>query len=650
MIIKRMVLHNFGVYANTNTFEFSGEKPVVLIGGLNGRGKTTILDAVLLALYGSNSFAYIESKFKSYGQYLRAFVNKTDGTLYSYVDLEFQLDSRDTENYLVHREWSATGQRTYEKIKVYRDGEENAFLADNWSMFIENVLPSGLSNFFFFDGEKIAELADEKTNTQMKESIKTLLGISVLDMLENDIRKIMSKSGNGNGDKFDIKKFEKLKQKKDHTAAILADTDAQIAELEIQLVNLEKKIEAAHDEYTTKGGDIIAQRQELFTKRNRLETQKEHSKENLLERAASELPLNLVKPMLVNIQKQVEQEHENKISQLTVQKLQATFKTYAKEQTDSSEAVQSFLDYVVCQSDRGDEKPIFGMSDTSLYLLKTLVENQLDMTVKDTEKQIETLDDVQSKLDEIESYLSVDIDEKALARTYKRIRTLEQQKIDTEVELESRLKKRSTFNGEAISANSEFNRFVESMISEMELHDDSERVLKYTHMVINILDAYKIRLQARKAETVADTMTKCYKKLANKKNLIDHIVMDAKTLDLTYLNKDSQEVPKESLSAGEKQLMVIALLWSLAMCSRKKLPVIIDTPLSRLDSAHRMSLMTNYFPYASEQIIILSTDSEIDRNYYEILKENISDEFTLMYDDATRRTTIHRGYFMEDTQ
>lgn len=55
MIIKRLTMHNFGVYASTNTLEFNGKKPVVLIGGMNGRGKTTILEAVLLSLYGSNS-------------------------------------------------------------------------------------------------------------------------------------------------------------------------------------------------------------------------------------------------------------------------------------------------------------------------------------------------------------------------------------------------------------------------------------------------------------------------------------------------------------------------------------------------------------------------------------------------------------------
>lgn len=85
MIITKLTFHNFGVYAGNNVFEFESSKPVVLIGGMNGRGKTTFLEGVLLALYGANSFAYSESKYSSYGQYLKAFVNTADGSLETYV-------------------------------------------------------------------------------------------------------------------------------------------------------------------------------------------------------------------------------------------------------------------------------------------------------------------------------------------------------------------------------------------------------------------------------------------------------------------------------------------------------------------------------------------------------------------------------------
>lgn len=106
-------------------------------------------------------------------------------------------------------------------------------------------------------------------------------------------------------------------------------------------------------------------------------------------------------------------------------------------------------------------------------------------------------------------------------------------------------------------------------------------------------------------------------------------------------------VERETLSAGEKQLLVIAILWGIAKCSKRKLPVIIDTPLSRLDSKHRTALIQKYFPHASDQTIILSTDMEITKHYYELMKPNIGDEYTLIYDDESRSTMIKRGYFEE---
>ena len=208
MIIKKLTMHNFGVYASTNVLEFNGKKPVVLIGGMNGRGKTTILEAILLGLYGSNSFAYTESKYATYGQYLKSYVNKTDGTMETYVEIEFFMDKAGKEQYCVRREWSGSSQRVREKISVKKNGEEDRFLTQNWSMFVENVLPSALSNFFFFDGEKIAELAVEETSEQMKESIKAMLGITVLDVLQGDIGRVISKITRETTGNQDLKKLE----------------------------------------------------------------------------------------------------------------------------------------------------------------------------------------------------------------------------------------------------------------------------------------------------------------------------------------------------------------------------------------------------------------------------------------------------------
>lgn len=121
-----------------------------------------------------------------------------------------------------------------------KDGQDNTFLTDNWAMFIENILPSGLSSFFFFDGEKIAELAVENTNAQMKESIKTLLGISVLDLLDNDISRIVNRVGKRSNDKVYTKELEILRERKNQTEVALQIIDDHIAETSAQIEEARK--------------------------------------------------------------------------------------------------------------------------------------------------------------------------------------------------------------------------------------------------------------------------------------------------------------------------------------------------------------------------------------------------------------------------
>lgn len=228
MVIRKLVMHNFGVYASTNLLEFKGDKPVVLIGGMNGRGKTTILEAILLSLYGANSFAYKESKYVTYSQYLKSYVNKSDGTLKTYVEIEFSMDSLKEEVYCVRREWDGKGLRVHEKIAVRKNGEDNVFLTENWPMFVENILPSALSSFFFFDGEKIAELAAEELSEQMKESIKAMLGITILDILQSDLGKIISRISKKNVENGDLRKLEELRSIKEEAKNNLNNIDIAI--------------------------------------------------------------------------------------------------------------------------------------------------------------------------------------------------------------------------------------------------------------------------------------------------------------------------------------------------------------------------------------------------------------------------------------
>ena len=647
MIIKELVLHNFGIYAFTNKFEFHGTKPIVLIGGMNGRGKTTFLEAVLLALYGSNSFAYIESKYRSFGQYLRSFINTTDGTLKTYVELEFVMGSEKQELYRIQRAWTGEKKRISERIQVFKDHEYNQFLTDNWSMFIENILPSGLSNFFFFDGEKIAELAVDNTSNQMKESIKSLLGISVLDLLKSDLKRINKRIIKNSVINLEAEEIEQIRNQKDIAQDVLKQVDVDLELLEKKKTEILQELEQMQQKYSAKGGNIANQRQTMFENRIEISTKIDSYREKLILDAASGLPLALVENLLRNIIENAKIEQDKKMLEIALRKMQMFSNDYEKENFSDTDAISRFMEFVSAKMDKRELNVKYNLSDSALSMLQILLDHELYAIKDSVKKRQSDLIKLQEKKEEFDNYLSVDIDEKAVAKIYKRIKELEQKLIELDVQIENKTNERRTRNGELIKITSIFNKRVEKYLKKVELNDDGDRIIKYSNMAQTILEEYKIRLQKKKVSVVAEVMTECYKKLANKKNLIDKIQMDPVTLDLKYVKQNGDVLDKASLSAGEKQLMVIALLWTLAVCSKKKLPVIIDTPLSRLDSAHRASLINTYFPQASDQTIILSTDSEIDYNYYQMMKKNIGDEFTLVYDDHGQSTTICRGYFTE---
>ena len=117
------------------------------------------------------------------------------------------------------------------------------------------------------------------------------------------------------------------------------------------------------------------------------------------------------------------------------------------------------------------------------------------------------------------------------------------------------------------------------------------------------------------------------------------------TYDLTLYGLDNREIPANRLSAGERQLLATALLWGLARVSGRRLPMVVDTPLGRLDSVHRAALVERYFPVASGQMVLLSTDQEIDGQLLEILDPVISKKYTLRYNAGSRSTSVHPGYF-----
>ena len=160
-----------------------------------------------------------------------------------------------------------------------------------------------------------------------------------------------------------------------------------------------------------------------------------------------------------------------------------------------------------------------------------------------------------------------------------------------------------------------------------------------------VLDDYSRELTKAKVVELSDAVGDCFGQLWRKGDVLRGIKIDPETCSVVLFDKHDQIILKERLSAGEKQIYAISMLWALARVSGRVLPMVIDTPLARLDSKHRHHLVTRYFPHVSHQVIILSTDTEIDQAYFHELSPSISHAYHLQFNEADARTAVEEGYF-----
>lgn len=202
MLLKSVSFKDYCLYAGEQTFslspqkndqEHNAKKPVVLFGGKNGAGKTTLLDALRLGLYGKQSFEGTISDAQ-YKEELKSRIhiprNGSERPTSSKVSIEFDLSSQgETNSYRIERTWQLKEEKIEERLRV----SKNEHLLDeidsqHWPSFISEIVPERLSQLFFFDGEKIKNIAEDVTSNQsIATSIRTLLGLDVVERLKTDL-------------------------------------------------------------------------------------------------------------------------------------------------------------------------------------------------------------------------------------------------------------------------------------------------------------------------------------------------------------------------------------------------------------------------------------------------------------------------------
>ena len=662
MILRKLVIENYKSFQFPTEIQFPAsekDKSIFLIGGMNGAGKSSIMEAINYCLYGVKNeeiYRYINRKEKSR--------NNTA------VSFELVLEEDDGAELIIKRSWTAgtiddpKPKDLSERLVVVKDGKRVTVQnKEIWQDYIRAAMPPGITQFFFFDGEKIQEIAsDDHSEVMLKSSLEAALGIQYINQLATDVAYLKQEERKGFVDITDadleIKeselKRERTKLQKKHQEK--DEVSAEIKSFTEQQEDAKARFQAVFNQSPESKDSVRQNEKKRIQLSNRL-SQIENEIKVLCE---NYLPFSLAGTLFDRISNQIEKERSSaqndairenaaELAKKIVRAVEEPEPIY-KEKLSSEKMfeLEKRIEQLLKDGQAGSIAKILGLSErdsakvlnqiesyekSDVFLITPLIEekNEIIIQLKDLESSSRSKGASDSE-QELFSELQETIENSAIqiGRKTEQLRLIE----DDLLIIENKIK--------------EIELEIEKLYEKHHLSKDKADFINECDAIANLLNQFVVRLRKNKIHLLQEKTFEMYRLLSSKAGLIKDIAIDDKTYEIRIIDRSGHEIKKSGLSAGEKEVFAISLLWGLAQTSELKLPIIIDTPLSRLDSTHRDNIVCNYFPNAGEQVIVLSTDTEIDTNYYKNLKSHLSGAAKLEFDHKQELTTVETGYFWED--
>lgn len=696
MKIKHIKINNIGPYVNDNCFEFdinNGDRRMVLIGGKNGAGKTTLFNAIKICMYGCTAYG-LEANNAKYFAEVEKIINSNEklkkvAEASVIMDILFD-DGKYDYVYTFSRSWRISGKKITETFFVYKDGIllENGEKSD-FENYLLQLLPPNMFKFYFFDGEKISDfIFNGNKDTDFKDAFLKLCNLDTMEIIRDNFKRITrskNKGTNGIEEAYD-RCFEEDTLMTDRVAYAEDEYNQisrQITAIDDQLVALEK-------EYSKSGGITKMEWKSMQEQISREEVRREDKRKWLKDIANNVLPFVILRTELQKLQAQINTEHKARIDA----NLRSVISTYEVKSIINGvlanagvelnkDITKKIIEEIVAHTDETSNiTPVLGLSEKDELALTAKINsllsfdtNRVKEATRDIEGSLRTTKRIREKMDKC----SIDNYEEYLESKSE----LNEQKSQLISELMELDKELQTYRAEkAVSASklAKAKADYEVYLKKQSVNDISARALLAFDELQDILYQRSIRLTEKNFEMF-------FNALINKSDLIDGIHIDSNLNVLPYKNKtfkaakiksildkngpeyliaqiglhayeilqekldtdeESFDLPvevKQQLSAGEKQIFIMALYQSLSQLNKINVPYIIDTPFARIDKEHRTKILEQFFKKLNGQIIILSTDEEIVGEYKETVSDVISNTFMLNHTAQGNTEIISDLYF-----
>lgn len=641
MKITKIKLHNIGPYKDTdNIFDLDVNKGknIILIGGKNGAGKTTLLNSIKIGLFGTYAFGLKTDSaiyYKSLKQLFNYVETKKKNSVYE-IEISFELiENYITNKYVFSRSWKKIGDDINENFRVIKnDVYLQAEDIEQIQTKLKEIMPPSVIDTMLFDGEKIAQIIDDdKISEYLKEIINVNFNINIFDKMEDDINLYIEKEKNRKAFTADeISVIEARNKYNDSVKKLKSLNDIEdkykktLDSEKFKLKNLMKKFE-------NYGGLTDA---EKFSMRSSLEMLENNRRENL----------SVIKEFL----------EDDIVFYLNKDKINSISKSISKEKPA---ILLKYLNEIENYLNNGKTKNI------KKDLLDIVGSDDFKVKFNASPKLISQIDNLKTKFDElsvetIKQILISSRDDLNNSKVYKKIignnenanatdlKKLLKEIKSTEITIEELKNKLADNEKDMKKAEADSNSALielETLEAKIDSEKKEENSFNIARKLLNISNDYKQKQVKNYLSKISTLAVKKFEEINKKENYISKISIEYDTYNIKLYDNNDIEKSIQILSAGEKQLLISAIVWSIFKLADRNNMFTFDTPLARLDKENRSLFVEKILCTISDQVLILSTDEEIVGSLLKIVNNNVNKKYLLENNEKLGKTTIKEAYF-----
>lgn len=645
MIFTRVRFENLFAYEGVQEVDLTGcggRHNIVLIFGRNGTGKTSFINGIKLLFLGASN-----KELRSVGfpplqiterQYVLGVPGLWTGVMNSRArsqgattaSISIDWLEHDGSQWTARRTWQVNGSKWTEKLQLFRDGDQEIDDKD-FSLQLAEKLPSDFVPYFFFDGEQIRELAESEHSFQVAH-IERLLGLSFVDEIQNGVSGFVRdrrREAMPSATKIQIARVERdldvYTAQQEEATTLLDEVTEEIREAE------ERKLLLIRRQDGLRSGRSDADRRLLEQKLEYTQERKADLAADICEKIPSDAPFIANQELTNQAYEEVNRivlsraaEELTKISDLR-EELPEQLLRQAPHPTPPltvpqidylSNKLQSLLDRHTQTAELEQIPPHLKSVDLASaqnlrdrYLAWIREGPRNHEAIVNALHQMRTLTAEEESTAEELARMSVVSD--SHLREYQGV-TEALRKVEEELRERSENKGKIEERIEQLRPQiSEAQKQISSLEKEYDQAIRASEVVQFARRVEVALNEFKSRRRSLKRETLESGINEKVQILLAEHGQIAEVRLGENFL-MTYYDSQGQQIGRASISAGMKQLIATALLWALKDECGKNVPLVIDTPLARIDRRNRVRLVNHYYPNAGEQVIVLPTDSELD--------------------------------------